>query len=64
MSIYKVGRRLCFIILTIVFRENAITHLNCRSLLSYVTTQEEYKYEDLEEGIVLVERRHCVSPFA
>ncbi|XP_025161831.1 uncharacterized protein LOC105192406 [Harpegnathos saltator] len=34
------------------------------SLFSYVTAQEEYKYEDLEEGIVLVERRHCISPFA
>ncbi|XP_032665104.1 ankyrin repeat domain-containing protein 31-like [Odontomachus brunneus] len=33
------------------------------SLLSYITTQE-YKYEDLEEGVVLLERRLCVSSFA
>lgn len=36
--------------------------MNCRSLLSYVSTQE-YKYEDPEEGVVLLERRLCVTPF-
>ncbi|XP_011164810.1 uncharacterized protein LOC105199405 [Solenopsis invicta] len=32
------------------------------SLLSYVSAQE-YKYEDPEEGVVLLERRLCVTPF-
>ncbi|XP_067210656.1 uncharacterized protein [Linepithema humile] len=30
------------------------------SLLSYVSTLEEYKYEDPEEGVTLLERRLCV----
>ncbi|EZA55879.1 Ankyrin repeat and LEM domain-containing protein [Ooceraea biroi] len=34
------------------------------SLLSYISTQEEYKYEDLEEGVILLERRLCVTPFS
>ncbi|XP_024870245.1 uncharacterized protein LOC112453629 isoform X1 [Temnothorax curvispinosus] len=33
------------------------------SLLSYISTQE-YKYEDPEEGVVLLERRLCVTPFS
>ncbi|KYQ51077.1 Ankyrin repeat and LEM domain-containing protein 1 [Trachymyrmex zeteki] len=35
---------------------------NDSSLLSYVSTQE-YKYEDPEEGVILLERRLCVTPF-
>ncbi|KYN37759.1 Ankyrin repeat and LEM domain-containing protein 1 [Trachymyrmex septentrionalis] len=35
---------------------------NNSSLLSYVSTQE-YKYEDPEEGVILLERRLCVTPF-
>ncbi|KAL0116108.1 hypothetical protein PUN28_011165 [Cardiocondyla obscurior] len=33
------------------------------SLSSYVSTQE-YKYEDPEEGVILLERRLCVTPFS
>lgn len=33
------------------------------SLLSYVSAQE-YKYEDPEEGVILLERRVCVTPFS
>lgn len=33
------------------------------STLSYVSTQE-YKYEDLEEGVILLERRLCITPFS
>ncbi|XP_018378176.1 PREDICTED: uncharacterized protein LOC108770914 isoform X2 [Trachymyrmex cornetzi] len=36
---------------------------NNSSLLSYVSTQE-YKYEDPEEGVILLERRLCVTPFS
>ncbi|KAG5346853.1 ANKL1 protein, partial [Acromyrmex charruanus] len=36
---------------------------NDTSLLSYVSTQE-YKYEDPEEGVILLERRLCVTPFS
>jgi len=36
--------------------------MNFRSLLSYVSAQE-YKYEDPEEGVILLERRLCVTPF-
>ncbi|XP_036149939.1 uncharacterized protein LOC105829089 isoform X2 [Monomorium pharaonis] len=36
---------------------------NNSSLLSYVSAQE-YKYEDAEEGVVLLERRLCVTPFS
>ncbi|KMQ94438.1 ankyrin repeat and lem domain-containing protein 1 [Lasius niger] len=32
------------------------------SMLSYVSTQE-YKYEDPEEGVILLERRLCITPF-
>ncbi|XP_018054938.1 PREDICTED: uncharacterized protein LOC108691609 isoform X2 [Atta colombica] len=35
---------------------------NDSSLLSYVSAQE-YKYEDPEEGVILLERRLCVIPF-
>ncbi|EGI61437.1 PREDICTED: uncharacterized protein LOC105149907 isoform X1 [Acromyrmex echinatior] len=35
---------------------------NDSSLLSYVSTQE-YKYEDPEEGVILLERRFCITPF-
>ncbi|XP_029155929.1 uncharacterized protein LOC114928762 isoform X2 [Nylanderia fulva] len=33
------------------------------STLSYVSTQE-YKYEDPEEGVILLERRLCITPFS
>ncbi|XP_072762232.1 uncharacterized protein [Anoplolepis gracilipes] len=33
------------------------------SMLSYVSTQE-YKYEDPEEGVILLERRLCITPFS
>ncbi|XP_014610825.1 PREDICTED: ankyrin-3-like isoform X2 [Polistes canadensis] len=33
-----------------------------RSSISYVSVQEEYKYEDREEGVILVERRKCITP--
>ncbi|XP_050453882.1 uncharacterized protein LOC126852774 [Cataglyphis hispanica] len=33
------------------------------SVLSYVSTQE-YKYEDPEEGVVLLERRLCITPYS
>ncbi|KYM77846.1 Ankyrin repeat and LEM domain-containing protein 1 [Atta colombica] len=36
---------------------------NDSSLLSYVSAQE-YKYEDPEEGVILLERRLCVIPFS
>ncbi|KAM0729136.1 Ankyrin repeat and LEM domain-containing protein 1 [Formica fusca] len=33
------------------------------SVLSYVSTQE-YKYEDPEEGVILLERRLCITPYS
>ncbi|XP_070157821.1 metacaspase-2 isoform X1 [Polyergus mexicanus] len=33
------------------------------SVLSYVSTQE-YKYEDSEEGVILLERRLCITPYS
>ncbi|XP_011268572.1 uncharacterized protein PFB0145c [Camponotus floridanus] len=33
------------------------------SMLSYVSAQE-YKYEDSEEGVILLERRLCITPFS
>ncbi|KAI4484901.1 hypothetical protein M0802_012971 [Mischocyttarus mexicanus] len=33
-----------------------------RSSISYISVEEEYKYEDPEEGVILVERRKCITP--
>ncbi|KAL2749697.1 spindle assembly checkpoint component MAD1-like [Vespula maculifrons] len=32
------------------------------SSISYISVQEEYKYEDPEKGVILLERRKCITP--
>ena len=46
----------------ISFKDNSST--SCKKLDSdaYLSVDEEYKYEDPEEGVVFLERRLCVTP--
>ncbi|KYN03956.1 Ankyrin repeat and LEM domain-containing protein 1 [Cyphomyrmex costatus] len=44
-------------------KDSDVCNTQNSSLLSYVSAQE-YKYEDPEEGVILLERRVCVTPFS